>query len=107
MWKKILQSQNSINIAKYPNLKSFLNAVRSLPNSNADSERVFSVLSDIKTKKRNKLSVTNVNALCVLKSALKSRKETVLNMVIDENHLSLMSAKTLYASSPMEKKKVI
>jgi len=77
-----------------------MNAIQTLPNSNADPERMFSVLSDLKTKKRNKLPVTNVNALCVLKSALKSRKETVLNMNINERHLSLISAKTLYASSP-------
>jgi len=51
MWKKILKYQDSNNIDKYPNLKSVLNAVRSLPNSNADSERMFSLLSDLKTKK--------------------------------------------------------
>ncbi|XP_070518013.1 uncharacterized protein [Cardiocondyla obscurior] len=36
LWKKIFKSH------RYPNLKSVLNAVRSLPNSNADSERIFS-----------------------------------------------------------------
>jgi len=50
MWKKILKCQDSNNIDKYPNLKSVLNAVRSLSNSNADSERMFSLLSDLKTK---------------------------------------------------------
>jgi len=46
MWIHIFQ-----RTYKYPNLKSLLNAVRSLPNSNADSERIFSLLPDIKTKK--------------------------------------------------------
>jgi len=84
MWKQILQF-------KYPNLKSLLNAVRALPNSNADPERTFSFLSDLKTKKRNSLSTTSVNAICVFKSALKTRKETVLNMEINAKHLSLMT----------------
>lgn len=104
MWKQILQSQYSTNIDKYPNLKRLLNAVRSLPNSNADPERMFSVLTDLKTKKRNKLSSSSINAICVLKSALKSRKETVLNMEIDEKHLSLMSSDKLYNTPPKKQK---
>ncbi|KAL6418864.1 hypothetical protein ACFW04_014212 [Cataglyphis niger] len=46
---KILKRQFN-DIPKYPNLKSLLNVVRSLPNSNADPERAFSILSDLKTK---------------------------------------------------------
>ncbi|KAM0727925.1 Zinc finger protein 862 [Formica fusca] len=93
MWKEILK-------CKYPKLKSLLNAIRSLPNSNADPERMFSFLSDIKTKKGNKLSPACINAICVLKSALKTRKQTVLDMEINEKHLSLMSSEKLYSTCP-------
>jgi len=96
MWKEILKRQLN-NIAKYPNLKSLLNAIRSLPHSNADSERIFSLLTDIKTNKRNRLSAATVNATCVFKSALKTRGETALDMRVNEKHLSLMSTSTLYA----------
>ncbi|EFN74057.1 hypothetical protein EAG_02586, partial [Camponotus floridanus] len=61
MWKKIFK-------CKYPNMKFLLNAVRSLPNSNADPGRKFSLLTDLKTKKRNELSSACINASCVLKS---------------------------------------
>lgn len=98
MWIKILQEQYS-NKTKYPNLKSLLNCIRSLPNSNADPERIFSLLSSIKTKQRNKLSSNAVNSICVIKSALKAKKETALNMKINEKHLSLMSSDKLYANS--------
>nr|XP_012214424.1 PREDICTED: uncharacterized protein LOC105667289 [Linepithema humile] len=43
MWKQILH-QYSINNSKYPNLKSLLNAVRSLPNSNTDPRKRFSFI---------------------------------------------------------------
>lgn len=99
MWKEILKCQYPNNMPKYPNLKNVLNAVRSFPNSNADPERLFSLLNDLKTKKRNSLSSDTVNAICVLKSALKARKETSLNMMIGHEHLSLMSADKLYASA--------
>lgn len=98
MWKKILQHRNSENVLKYPNLTRLLNAVRSLPNSNADAERIFSFLTDIKTKKRNKLSSVSINAICVLKSALRTRRETALTLKINERHLSLMSSDKLYSA---------
>lgn len=88
MWKEILKRQSN-NIFKYPNLRSLLNAIRSLPNSNADPERTFSLLSDLKTKKRNRLSSTCINATCVFKSALKARKETALQMIINERSIYL------------------
>lgn len=74
MWKEILKRQFN-NISKYPNLISLINAIRSLPHSNADPERTFSCLSDLKTKKRNRLSSTSINATCVFKSALMTRRE--------------------------------
>ncbi|KAK0090238.1 hypothetical protein PV326_004193 [Microctonus aethiopoides] len=43
MWKQICRHS-------YPSLRKLVNAVRSLSNSNADSERVFSYLPDLKTK---------------------------------------------------------
>jgi len=99
MWKQIFQRTH-----KYPNFKSLVNAVRSLPNSNADSERIFSLLPDIKTKKRNKLSSVTVNATCVIKSALKARRETAVDININEKHLSLMSANNLYSACPKKQK---
>jgi len=50
IWKQILQSQYPKNIDKYSNLTILLNAVRLFPNSNADAERMFSFLTDLKTK---------------------------------------------------------
>ena len=97
MWKQIFQCTY-----QYPNLKSLLNAVKSLPNSNADSERIFSLLPDLKTKKRNKLS--SVSASCVLKLALKARRETAVDIEINEKHLSLMSNDKLYSACPKKQK---
>lgn len=104
MWKQILENQYPTNICKYPNLKCLLNAVRSLPNSNVVPERMFSVLTNLKTKKRNKLSSASINAICVFKSALKTKGETVLDMEIDAKHLSLMSSDKLYNTPPRKRK---
>lgn len=103
MWKEMLQRELNNNY-KYPALRNLLSAVRSLPNSNADPERTFSNLTDIKSKKRNKLSSFSVNATCVVQSALKTRDETPANMTISQQHLSYMSADKLYAPSPKRQK---
>lgn len=104
MWKQILQSRYPNNEIKYPHLTTLLNSIRSIPNSNADPERIYSFLSNVKTKKRNKLSSAAVNAICVLQSALETRGETVLSMKINEDYFSLMSSDKLYAN--VHKKKV-
>lgn len=54
--KKYILKRHSNNIVKYPNLKSLLNAIKSLPHSNTDPERMFSLLTYLKANKRNKLS---------------------------------------------------
>lgn len=97
MWKKILQCETN-NMIKYPNLRAVLNTIRSLPNSNTDPESISLFLSDIKAKKRNKLSLASINAICVLKSALRTREETILDMKIDAKHFALMSSDKLYTN---------
>ncbi|KAL6260789.1 hypothetical protein P5V15_008315 [Pogonomyrmex californicus] len=107
MWKEILHPKHSNNITKYPNLTNVLNAVRSLPNSNADPERMFSSLSNLKTKNRNRLSSASINATCILKSGLWARGETCLNMMIEEKYLSLMSTDKLYANIAKKKRRTL
>lgn len=99
MWKQIFQRTH-----QYPNLKSLLNAIRSLPHSNADAERVFSFLPDLKTKKRNALSATSINASCVIRSALKARGEAATDIQVTDKHFSLMSTDNLYSACPKKRK---
>lgn len=103
MSKKILKSQCN-NILKYPNLISLINAIRSFPNSNADSERTFSVLTVLKTKKRNRLSSASINAICVFKSALKTRGEAALSMKISQRHICV---RKIYMHSQLKNQKVL
>ncbi|KAL6265701.1 hypothetical protein P5V15_002504 [Pogonomyrmex californicus] len=100
MWKEILQRQYLNNETKYPNLRSLLNSIRALPNSNAAPERIFFLLTDVKTKKRNRLSSTTVNVYCkclCIKVSIKNKKRNMnaLNMKLDKKHLSFMSTDKL------------
>jgi len=57
----------------------------------------------LKTKKQNNLSSITVNATCVLKSALKARRETAIDIEINEKYLFLMSTE-LYSACPKKQK---
>lgn len=92
---------------QYPDLKSLLNAIRPLPNSNANAERVFSFLPDLKTKKRNALSATSINGSCVIRSALKARGETATDIKVTDKHCSLISTDNLYSACPKKRKSYI
>jgi len=91
-WKTILAAKKADGTFKYPTMTKLINAIRSLPNSNADAERTFSMLTDVKTKKRNKLSAIHVQAVCVFKLNLRARGKTAQTMEVDTRHLALMSS---------------
>ncbi|XP_066587598.1 protein FAM200A-like [Prorops nasuta] len=90
MWKAVCSAQHENKEIRYPQLRKLLNLVRSLPHSNAEAERCFSMLPDIKSKKRNRLVHDTVNATCVIKYALRRSKETPISMNITKKHLQLM-----------------
>ena len=77
----------------FPNLSSLLSRVRTLPHSNAEAERVFSMLTDAKTSKRNRLGIRTI---CVTQSALRARNETARTTRITSKHFSLMDSANLY-----------
>jgi len=103
-WKEILTIKKANGTYKYPTIIKLVNAIRSLPNSNADAEKIFSIMTDMKRNNRNKLNPINVQAVCVFKSSLRARKETALTMEVDARHLSLMSYENLFRQQTNVKK---
>ena len=50
--------------------------MRKLPHSNAEAELAFSMLTDAKTSKRNRLGIRTVSFICVTLSASRAGNET-------------------------------
>ena len=80
----------------FPNLSSLLSRMRTLPHSNAEAERAFSMLTDPKTSKRNRLGIRSVNSICVTQSALRARHETARTTRITWKRFNLMDSANLY-----------
>lgn len=64
-WAKVASYKNAAGINTFQDLCDFAIAVLSLPNSNAEVERVFSAMNIVKNKLRNKLSEITLNSLLI------------------------------------------
>ena len=95
MWIKIGFFSTDEGKLCFPNLRSLLSVVRTLPHSNAEAERVFSLIPDAKTKKRNSMSIETLNSICVIKYALKDNNNTARTMAVTREHLNHMTTKNI------------
>jgi len=72
----------------FKNLVCLVKLVLTLPHSNAETERIFSMLTDTKTKKRNKMGPELLNAVLVTKSSMVAKEEDCRNKKITPEHYS-------------------
>ncbi|XP_076237805.1 E3 SUMO-protein ligase KIAA1586 isoform X2 [Calliopsis andreniformis] len=83
------------NDSEYPvfgNITKLARFCLSLPYSNADVETVFSMINDIKTLERNRLTPDMIAALCRVKLDIERSKKQCLNYEITQEMLSLFNA---------------
>lgn len=50
VWKNIFQKKNFNGKPSFPNLENLVHTVMSLPHSNAEAERIFSIVTDVKNR---------------------------------------------------------
>ncbi|KAJ8672262.1 hypothetical protein QAD02_003521 [Eretmocerus hayati] len=67
-WKIVVELQPEEQPI-FPNLKILTEAVFSIPPSNADPERQFSVVNEFKNKTSNGLQIASLNARCFITSS--------------------------------------
>ncbi|KAG0435519.1 hypothetical protein HPB47_018436 [Ixodes persulcatus] len=75
-WGQVSKTKTFDHKLVLPNIATLAKLVLTLPHSNAETERIFSMLSDMKTRRRNRLGPESVNALLLVKSAMATRGET-------------------------------
>ncbi|KAK0073059.1 hypothetical protein PV325_010321 [Microctonus aethiopoides] len=64
MWAEVFKAEYSPGVPVFDNLKTLVDMVLILPHSNAEAERTFSNVTDILTKKRNRIGNDTVAAIC-------------------------------------------
>ena len=66
-WSQVAHLKNAVGESRFPNLLSLVKGLLSLPHGNADTERLFSSMGNVKTKLRNSLSDKNLLSILQVK----------------------------------------
>ncbi|XP_071581188.1 zinc finger BED domain-containing protein 5-like [Temnothorax nylanderi] len=96
MWNNILQCKNFDGKKLFPNLELLIEVVLCYPHSNAEAERIFSIVTDVKSKKRNRLCNNTLSSICVIRSSFQANNFNCINFQPDARHFELHNAQNLY-----------
>jgi len=66
-WHYISNLKDFKDETMFPNLSKLAQIFLTLPHSNAEAERIFSIVTDVKTKKRNRLGNDSLNSIFLQK----------------------------------------
>lgn len=95
-WTHLETMKNFNNSFLFKNVCFLAKVVIILPHSNADSERIFSIVTDVKTKKRNCMGENLLNSICVLRSSLADQNLKSVQYNVTPSHLKKMKSETLF-----------
>jgi len=62
-------------------------------------KKIFSIVTDVKDKKRNRMNIDTVNAMCKIRSAFQARNIDCRTFQVDERHLELHNYINLYSNN--------
>ncbi|XP_076666438.1 zinc finger protein 862-like [Andrena cerasifolii] len=92
-WHHISSLQNVLDGSyKFKNISKLAQLCLSLPHSNADVERYFSLVTKIKTKDRNRLQPDTIAALTRIKLYLKNKNANCFKYEMTDRMLNLFNA---------------
>ncbi|KAK3933095.1 Putative AC transposase [Frankliniella fusca] len=94
-WVEISTMKDYRDVHKFPNLVKLARLVMTLPHSNAQAEQVFAMVTDTKTKKRNRMGGETLDSICVVRTAMRQKKISCYQYEVTEGHLSKHN-KTMY-----------
>lgn len=90
MWQEIGTAKDYISDSlKFHNISTLAKLILSLPHSNASAERIFSVVNDVKTKKRNRIGDNTLNSVTVIRSSFQDKNQTTAQFKITNEHIAL------------------
>lgn len=96
MWSEISKLKDFQDDLCFQNISKLANLVLSLPHSNAEAERIFSIVSDVKTRKRNRIGGESLNSICVVRSSFQANAIDCTTYEVEQKHLNLHNNKNLY-----------
>ena len=100
-WSTVAKMKNAIGEEQFPDLAAFALRALSLPLSNAVVERVFSVMSVVKTKLRNRMKIPMLNAI------MRTRLYLMVRDICCENFIPTRNMYQLHNSNMYQRSKSV
>ncbi|CAN7950218.1 unnamed protein product [Ixodes pacificus] len=91
-WGEMSKLKNFEGKPEFENTACLAKLVLTLPHSNAEIERIFSLMTDVKTRKRSCLASDSINTVLVVKSGMTARSETCTDFKIENKHMKLFTS---------------
>lgn len=95
-WSEVREYEDSTGTNPFKELCDFAFSVLLLPYSNAEVERVFSVMNAVKSKLRNKMKENMVNAILTIRSGLKRTGKTCYSYNLPDKIISMVGTMQTY-----------
>lgn len=96
-WSEIWKYRDAADINPFQELAMAAVSVLSLPHSNAEVERVFSQMSVVKSKLRNRMSLQSLNSILYIRYGLKLSGEACYEHQLPDNVLQLFGTSAAYS----------
>ena len=87
-WFEIDSLKNFRGEKVFPQLSKLARCVMSLPHSNAAAERAFSIVTDVKTQKRNRMGIESLNAIAVIRTSYVAKGVNCTSLAVKDQHFS-------------------
>jgi hypothetical protein len=95
-WAFVHNCKDGSDDLKFPQLTVLTKILLLMPHPNAECERIFSIVTDCKPKKRNRLGAQTLNAMAVYRSSMQAKKLTCCTFNVTPKHLK-MHSKNMYS----------
>lgn len=97
MWHELSMIKNFTSETPiFTNISKLAKLVLALPHSNAEAERVFSIINHVKTKSRNRIGDKSLNSVSVIRSSFNDKNQTCMTFKVEDKHIQLHNYQNLY-----------
>lgn len=101
-WIEVYSYKDASGINHYFDLCELAISVLSLPHSNAEVERLFSQMNIVKSKLRNRLHISSVNAILAVRSSLRRLEKTCNTYDLPKEIIKQIGTMATYGSKETE-----
>lgn len=96
-WSEVREYEDATGTNPFKELSDFAFSVLLLPYSNAEVERVFSVMNGVKSKLRNKMKTEMVNAVLIIRSGLNRHGKTCHTYELPDSVINIVGTMGSYS----------